>query len=169
MYPTSHRYTRIPTDHSKSKELLVKPTETADPLGLLKRTKLPNYLGSFCLLVVSLVIGIAIGNFLAQYQAKENFLQGVVPQGYAHYLFSNLESDLTYATVSIGSVRSVFRFNDSFAKIPPESGGPEPVWDSLIPSKLCHLDHTKHCNYLTVDVEMDLVMFSIPIYPQSFP
>lgn len=36
--------------------------------------------------------------------------------------------------VAIGLSRETFRLNQSFANPPPESGGSEPVWDSLIPS-----------------------------------
>lgn len=35
----------------------------------------------------------------------------------------------------IGWSRKTFHYNDSFARSPPESGGSEPMWDSLIPSK----------------------------------
>ena len=39
----------------------------------------------------------------------------------------------------IGWSRKTFRYNESFARSPPESGGSEPIWDSLIPSKPCSL------------------------------
>ena len=62
-------------------------------------------------------------------------LLDTVPQGLQSSIISQMPStDLTLVT--IGLSRETFQYNESFAAPPPRQGGEEPVWDSLIPSKL---------------------------------
>ena len=42
---------------------------------------------------------------------------------------------LPLLAVPVGTTWEVFQYNSSFAAPPPQEGGSEPVWDSMIPSK----------------------------------
>lgn len=42
---------------------------------------------------------------------------------------------LTRSKVPIGELLQTFQYNESFAAAPATEGGPEPIWDSLIPSQ----------------------------------
>lgn len=36
----------------------------------------------------------------------------------------------------IRTIKQIFQYNSSFAALPPAHGEAEPIWDSIIPSKL---------------------------------
>lgn len=42
---------------------------------------------------------------------------------------------IEHLPVFTGLSKKTFRYNESFAAPPPQEGGQEPVWDSLIPSE----------------------------------
>ncbi|CAD6567421.1 MAG: hypothetical protein ASARMPREDX12_005823 [Alectoria sarmentosa] len=46
--------------------------------------------------------------------------------------------------------KETFRYNESFAAPPPQAGGPEPVWDSLIPNGLGYVKHPSLAPNLSV-------------------
>lgn len=44
--------------------------------------------------------------------------------------------------VPISTTRKTFQYNSSFAAPPPEDGGKEPIWDSMIPNGLGYVENT---------------------------
>ena len=122
--------------------ILGKEKETAlSPHGQGKRHILP--LSQLAIILVLLLLAATAGFFLArcfpQTRLGAPSLPHTVPQGSSFSPALHLPSADSSILVITGLSKETFRYNQSFAAAPPEQGGPEPIWDSLIPSECIHL------------------------------
>ena len=117
------------------------PVEELSEKGISHGITNPERL-RFCYLVlwaVSMAIagatGYLVGTQKSHGQLGSEHPEGSAPQGWASPNDAMLLLTYLPAVVSIGTLRSIFQYNSSFAAPPPEEGGSEPVWDAMIPSK----------------------------------
>ena len=67
-------------------------------------------------------------------QSEFSQFEGGVAQGSASSKSKPLTMAYSLEIVNIGTIKKSFHYNTTFAAPPPENGGPEPIWDSMIPS-----------------------------------
>ena len=68
-------------------------------------------------------------------QAQSKQLQGTAVQGTTLKDLKLIVTAFLPKIVEIGVIKKSFQYNTTYATPPPESGGPEPMWDSMIPSR----------------------------------
>ena len=91
------------------------------------------------LLLLAGTAGFFIGLSFPRNRLDTSWIPYTVPQGSSFPKYRECPSLTSYLSVNTGLSNETFRYNESFAAPPPQEGGREPVWDSLIPSKGAHL------------------------------
>ncbi len=109
------------------------------PRGQGNRHLCPHWSQLAAIIVLLLLAGTAgffVGLFFSQSQLTSS-IPDTVPQGLLSSQLSR-HSLTCYLSVTTGLSKETFRYNESFAAPPPDEGGQEPIWDSLIPSMDVH-------------------------------
>ena len=130
-HPESPPYSRLNQDG-----LAVESSEKdrSSHISSLTRSSNCELIFSAVFLIIAGATGYFLGTLSIRDQCAEGPIAGTVAQGQTPTQEMRVLPDNHSEAVPIGTTREIFQYNSSFATPPPEDGGPEPIWDSMVPS-----------------------------------